>query len=101
MELVDESAGTGDLLIDGQVVSSVRYRITIYQQTLGPGGPPVPGLRRVEGAIHFDGGRRPDMAGGALSLRLADGRRLGIALTDEEGRFESCRHGFQSGCGCC
>ena len=92
----------GELSRNGEVVRRVRYRIAVYQPTLGPGGLPIPSLRRIEGELDFEGRRLPaELVGADLSLRLDDGRRLGITVTDEEGRFEACRHGIGGGCGCC
>src|SRR5512142_3036246 len=101
-EQVEESIGVGELLRNGEVVRRVRYRIAVHQPTLGPGGLPVPSLRRIEGELDFDGPQLPsDLVGAERSLRLDDGRRLGITVKDGEGRFESCRHWIGGGCGCC
>jgi hypothetical protein len=102
LKLVEESSGIGELLHHGELVRRVRYRVSIYQTTLGPGGLPVPGLHRIEGSIEIDGGGdASNLVGTDLALKLVDGRHLGIRLTDRNGRVESCRHGSFSGCSCC
>jgi hypothetical protein len=100
LERVSENAGLGDLIHNGTVVRRVRYRVTVHQGLLQPGGLPVPGLYRLEGSIDVDAARdAADLVGAELALRFEDGRLLGITLLDRDGRIGSCRHGF-AGCGC-
>jgi hypothetical protein len=103
MEIVQDAAGVGDLFHNESLVGQVRYALSIYQQTLGPGGFPVPGLNRLEGSIEIG----PDFSAGplvghALALRLSDGRVLDIVLTDSAGRVASCAPAaHRRGCSCC
>jgi len=100
MNLVEECSGTGDLIRNGQFVRQVRYRLSRYQGMLGGSALPVPG-HRIEGSIDFD--RRTDaieLIGADLTLRLEDGRALGITLAGSDGRILSRGHGVQ-GCSCC
>jgi hypothetical protein len=102
MESREESSGVGELFHNGGLVRAVRYTINIHRQTLGPGGLPIPGLQRIDGAIDFDAARdSSELIGADLALKLADGRHLGIVLKDADGRIESPGGIHRSGCGCC
>ncbi len=60
-----------------------------------------PGLFRIEGSIDFDAARdSADWIDTPLTLRLEDGRSLGIVLVDREGRILSEGHGPLK-CMCC
>jgi hypothetical protein len=101
MKLVEEVSGTGDLMLNGDVLRTVRYRIRRYQGVIEQSGLPIPGLHRLEGAIDFDPGKDPlDWIGAGLNLRLDDGRVLGITIADPSGRVLNEGHG-PSKCQCC
>jgi hypothetical protein len=61
-------------------------------------GMPVPGMHRIEGRI--DGPDLSGLVGIPLTLRLQDGRALGIMLADAGGRVLAEGHG-PSRCMCC
>lgn len=102
-EIVKHASGIGELFLNGAAIGPVRYALDFYQQTLGAGGLPVPGLERVEGSIEFDGeSGGAALVGQELALLLDTGRRLGIVLASAEGRVASCAPTFHGrGCGCC
>jgi acyl-coenzyme A thioesterase PaaI-like protein len=100
MERVEDFTGTGELSHRGGLVAHVRYALT-RSQGLAANGLPVPGVSRIEGTV--DAGMAAsfaDVVGLPLSLRLADGRVLGITLVDASGRVLSEGHG-PSRCSCC
>jgi hypothetical protein len=98
MTLVEECSGLGELSRQGTVIRPVRYRISRYQAKL-PSGLPVPGLHRIEGTIDSADGDA-DLVGAPLTLRLEDGRALGITLADAHGRVLTEGHGPRR-CVCC
>jgi hypothetical protein len=101
MKLVEESSGVGELMVDGQALRQVRYRISRYQGMVEGSGLPIPGLHRIEGSIDFNASRDSlDLIGTALTLRLEDGRVLGITLAGSDGRILSEGHGPMK-CSCC
>jgi hypothetical protein len=101
MKLVEESSGIGELTQDGVVLRPVRYRLSRFQGLSEGSGLPIPGLHRIEGSVDFDPkSDSPDWIGTPLTLRLEDGRMLGITVVDTEGRILSEGHG-PSKCGCC
>ena len=100
MNAIEELTGQGELLWPGIAPRSVGYRLTRHQG-LAANGMPVPGLFRVEGRLDFGGGDVPDDAfGRTLTLRLADGRSIGVTLASRDGRVLSEGHG-PSRCLCC
>lgn len=101
LKLMEECTGVGELLRHGDVIRrGVRYRVSRYQGVLPSSGLPVPGLHRLEGALEMDPAEtEPDLAGATLTLRLEDGRALGITLL-ADGRILSEGHG-PFGCSCC
>lgn len=101
MKLIEERAGVGDLMRQGQVLRQVRYQISRFQGMMEGSGMPIPGLHRIEGSIDYDASRDPgDWVGSALMLKLEDGRTLGITLADRDGRVLTEGHG-PTGCLCC
>jgi hypothetical protein len=103
MEIVKNAAGVGDLFHNESLLGQVRYALSIFQQTLGPGGFPVPGLERLEGSIDLgrDINVQP-LVGHELALKLDDGRVLALVLTDAAGRVASSAPALQRrGCSCC
>jgi hypothetical protein len=101
MKLVEESAGTGELLLDELRLRRVRYRVSRFQGMSEGSGLPIPGLHRIEGSIDFDAAADPlEWIGRPLRLKLEDGRILGIELLDAAGRILSEGHG-PSKCLCC
>lgn len=101
MKLVEECAGVGDLSRDGQTIRGVHYQIARYQGIQSGNGLPIPGLHRIEGRIDVDSpGEMTSLVGVPLTLRLEDGRALGITLADAEGRVLAEGHG-PTRCLCC
>jgi len=98
-KLVEELSGTGDLEDQGTVLRRVRYSVARYQGMLVGSGMPIPGVHRIEGSTDFevtDG----SLIGKPLTLRLEDGRALGVVLAARDGRLLSEGHG-PSRCLCC
>ena len=101
MKIVEESSGLGELMLNGAVLRQVRYRISRFQGMVEGSGLPIPGLHRIEGSIDYDAGAdSPGWIGAPLSLKLEDGRVLGITVVDRVGRILSEGHG-PSKCLCC
>ena len=101
MKLVEENSGIGELILNGQALRQVRYNISRYQGVMEGSGLPIPGLFRIEGSIDFDAGRdSAGLIGASLSLKLEDGRVLGITLVASDGRILSEGHGPMK-CQCC
>ena len=98
-KLVEELSGTGDLEDKGSVLRRVRYSVTRYQGILVGSGMPIPGLHRIEGTTDFDV-TDVSLIGKPLTLRLEDGRALGVMLAARDGRLLSEGHG-PSRCLCC
>lgn len=100
MKLVETSAGVGELELEGRVLRRVNYEIRRFQEMLAS-GMPVPGMHRIEGVIDYDASRDPgEWVGVPLTLRLEDGRALGVTLADREGRVLTEGHG-PTRCLCC
>lgn len=101
MKLVEESAGTGELKLNGEALRDVRYRIRRYQGMTEGSGLPIPGLHRIEGSIEIDATKHSaDFIGTPLELKLEDGRVIGIIVVDSSGRVLSEGHG-PTKCLCC
>jgi len=101
MKLVEECAGSGELVRRGETLARVGYRICRYQGLTEGSGMPIPGFFRIEGAIDFEASRDSlEWLGESLGLKLEDGRVLGVTLVDAEGRVLSEGHG-PSKCLCC
>jgi hypothetical protein len=101
MKLVEERAGTGELILNGTSVRTVKYSIARHQAFVEHSGLPIPGLHRIEGSIDFDPARDPAyLIGIPLGLKLEDGRVLGITLISEDGRILREGHG-PTKCLCC
>jgi hypothetical protein len=101
MKLIEESAGVGDLMLNGQALRRVAYRLNRYQGLAEGSGLPIPGLFRIEGSVDFDASKdSADWIGALLMLRLDDGRTLGITIVDSDGRIFSEGHGPLK-CQCC
>jgi hypothetical protein len=101
MKLVEESSGVGELRLDGAVLQRVSYRLSRYQGMMEGSGLPIPGLHRIEGSIEFTVGTDPhEWIALPLSLKLEDGRVLGVTLLNAEGRILSEGHG-PTKCLCC
>jgi hypothetical protein len=100
MKAVEEFEGRGELLWPGAAARPVGYRLTRHQG-VSANGLPIPGLFRIEGHLDFGGDGVPDEAiGPTLTLRLADGRSMGVTMTSRDGRVLSEGHG-PSRCLCC
>jgi hypothetical protein len=100
LRLVEETVGVGELFWLDRVFPRVPYTITRYQG-MAASGLPIPGLHRTEGSLDLSA--VPDvgaMLGAMLTLRLEDGRALGVCLADTGGRVLSEGHG-PSKCLCC
>lgn len=101
VKLVERCSGTGDLIQNNEVVRQVRYDISVFQGMLGESGLPVPAMRTLTGSIDFDASRDSrDLVGAVLTLKLEDGRHLGIRLTGEDGGITEGGHGHGA-CLCC
>jgi hypothetical protein len=100
VKLVEESAGTGDLLLQSMVLRQVRYEIKVFQGMF-PNGLPNPAQRTVEGALDFGGdAAHGGLVGANLTLQLQDGRRIGIVISDDAGTIHT-RPACTTGCSCC
>ena len=100
-KLVETSTGIGQLLHDGAVLrDDVRYSITRYQGVLVGSGMPIPGLHRLEGTTDYEVAD-VSLIGRPLTLRLEDGRAIGVTLAARDGRLLSEGHGPAGGCSCC
>ena len=101
MKLIEESSGIGELIMDGAVLCQVAYRLGRFQGVMESSGLPIPGLHRIEGSIEFRSGTRPDSwINVPLTLRLQDGRMLGITMVNTDGCILSEGHG-PAKCLCC
>jgi hypothetical protein len=101
MKLVEESSGIGELMMNGTMLCSVRYRFSRFQGLMEGSGLPIPGLHRIEGTVEFDPGTNTaEWIGAVLGLKLQDGKILGITLVDRDGRILSEGHG-PTKCLCC
>jgi hypothetical protein len=101
MKLVEESSGIGELALNGATLCQAPYRFSRFQGMMEGSGLPIPGLHRIEGAVEF--GPNTDShewIGIPLSLKLQDGRTLGVTLVDAAGRILSEGHG-PTKCLCC
>jgi hypothetical protein len=100
MKLVEELSGRGELRSKAESLGQVDYQITRYQGVV-ESGLPVPGLHRIEGALTFENpAASAALVGLPLTLRLEDGRALGITLADADGRVLAEGHG-PTRCLCC
>jgi hypothetical protein len=64
-------------------------------------GLPIPGAHRIEGAVNLESAApAAEWIGVPLTLRLSDGRALGVTLADATGRVFSEGHGPMK-CMCC
>jgi hypothetical protein len=100
VKLVEESAGTGDLLLQSLVLRQVRYQIKVFQGMFA-NGLPNPAQRTVEGSLDFGGDNASaDLVGANLTLQLQDGRKIGITISDDTGTIHT-RPACTTGCSCC
>ena len=101
MKLIEDGSGVGELIREGRTLRRVRYQVRRYQGVMEGSGLPIPGLFRIEGSIDFDPAKdSPDWLDTPLTLRLEDGRALGIHVVDSKGRILSEGHGPLK-CMCC
>ena len=100
VKLIEECAGTGDLLLKSQVLRQVRYQLKVFQG-MAANGLPVPLLRTIEGSLDFgDPQASSDLVGAELILKLEDGRKIGIKIADADGGICQRTHGGGA-CACC
>jgi hypothetical protein len=100
LKVVEESSGIGELIMDGVTLCQVTYRFSRFQGVM-ESGLPIPGLHRIEGSIEFHLGTDPhSWINVPLTLKLQDGRMLGITLVNTDGRILSEGHG-PAKCLCC
>jgi hypothetical protein len=100
MKLVEETSGTGELLLKSLVLRRVRYQIKVFQGMYG-NGMPNPMQRTVEGSIEVGAEEGAgDLVGANLTLRLEDGRRIGVTIADDSGTIHQ-RPACTAGCSCC
>jgi hypothetical protein len=100
VKLVEETSGTGELLLKSLVLRRVRYQIKVFQGMYG-NGMPNPMQRTVEGSIEVGAEEGAgDLVGANLTLRLEDGRRIGVTIADDSGTIHQ-RPACTTGCSCC
>lgn len=100
LKLVEERSGIGHLEAKGQVFRDVRYTIARYQG-MAASGMPVPGVHRIEGSVDLHAiTNAADLIGPVLTLRLEDGRALGITIAGTDGQILTEGHG-PGRCLCC
>jgi len=100
VKLVEETSGTGELLLKSLVLRRVRYHIKVFQGMFG-NGMPNPIQRTVEGSVDFGGETgAADLVGTNLTLKLEDGRRIGVTIADDAGTIQQ-RPPCTTGCSCC
>ena len=97
VKLVEESSGEGELLLRSLVLRQVRYQIKVFQGMFG-NGMPNPTDRTVEGSI--EAGELTDLVGANLTLKLEDGRTIGVIISDASGAIHQ-RPACTTGCSCC
>ena len=100
MKLVENGAGVGQLVRNGTVLRDVQYEVKRFQGVMEESGMPIPGLFRIEGSVDIGKDAPSDWLNVSLTLRLADGRSLGIVVVDNTGRILSEGHGPLK-CMCC
>ena len=101
VRLVEESSGAGELLLKSLVLQQVRYQIKVFQGFFEGNGLPIPNQRTVEGSVDFGNANdTADLIGANLTLRLEDGRRIGVIIADETGAIHQ-RPQCATGCSCC
>ncbi len=100
LTLVEECTGSGTLESGGQRSLPVRYEIRRFQG-ITASGLPVPGLHRIEGQVEpLTSDSLEAMVGVGVTLRLDDGRALGVTVASAHGRVLTEGHG-PSRCHCC
>jgi hypothetical protein len=101
VKLVERCSGVGDLMRHEQVIRRVHYEFSVFQGMVPQSGLPIPGQRTLTGSIDFEPARESvDLIGRVLTLKLEDGRHVGITLTGEGGTIAEGRHGTGA-CLCC
>jgi hypothetical protein len=104
VKLIEQCSGMGALLRNNEVVREVRYEFSVFQGMSAGSGLPIPGQRTLKGCIDYEPAKETascDLVGPVLTLRLEDGRHVGIRLTGEGGGIAEGRHGLGAGCQCC
>ena len=97
---VEECAGLGELSRSRESAYTVRYQFTRHQPTAA-NGLPIPGVQRLEGRVDFTPNEvPPELIGHRLTLRLDDGRVVGVTVTGPDGRIEN-EVSHHRGCSCC
>ena len=100
VKMVEETSGMGELLLKSLVLRRVRYQIKVFQGMYG-NGMPNPMQRTVEGSIEVGAEEGAgDLVGVDLTLRLEDGRRIGVTIADDAGTIHQ-RPACTTGCSCC
>ena len=97
VKLVEETSGAGELLLRSRVLGPVRYQIKVFQG-LFANGMPNPLERTVEGSV--EAGELDGLVGINLTLKLEDGRKIGITISDQTGAIHT-RPACATGCSCC
>jgi hypothetical protein len=100
VKLVEECSGDGELLLKSLVLRQVRYQIKVFQGFFDGNGLPIPSQRTVEGSIEFGAPDAGDLIGANLTLRLEDGRTIGVIIADDTGAIHQ-RARCTTGCSCC
>ena len=100
VKLVEETSGDGELLLKSHLLRRVRYQIKVFQGMYA-NGMPNPLQRTVEGSIDVGVEESAaDLVGANLTLRLEDGRRIGVTVADDAGTIHQ-RAACTAGCSCC
>jgi hypothetical protein len=64
-------------------------------------GLPIPSQRTIEGSLDFgDPQASSELVGAELTLKLEDGRKIGITIANADGGICQRTHGGGA-CGCC
>jgi hypothetical protein len=100
MKLVEDATGIGELSRNQTALRGVRYEVRRFQGMVEGSGLPIPGLFRIEGAIQTGSAIPPEWLNIPLTLRLEDGRSLGVVVVDDSGKILSEGHGPMK-CMCC
>ena len=101
VRLIEECTGTGELLLSSHVLRQVRYQIKVFQGMFEGNGLPIPSQRTIEGSLDFgDPQASSELVGAELTLKLEDGRKIGITIANADGGICQRTHGGGA-CGCC
>ena len=95
--LVEQLSDEGELFEGAVSLGRVHYHLSVYQHFSEEENEAVPANLDVEGRLApLDDRGLTNLTGreSELSLRLTDGRRLDLAMSDHEGRIRSTGRGL-------